>query len=581
MATEKEIEEIKNRIHIYDIVASYVKLKKSGSNYFGLCPFHNERTPSFSVNDDLGFFKCFGCQESGDVIAFIEKIEHVSFKDAIEKLASMANITLSHEFTKEKSEKKRILEMNTLSQEVFKYILTKHKAGTKALEYCKQRHLSMDSIKEFGLGYDHGNTLIEVLRKRGFSDHEIISYGIGVVRNGQLVDKYRGRLIFPIFSMTGDVVGFSGRIIVKNDMLPKYINSPETEIFKKNNILYGLYNTKKAIKEEDNAILLEGPIDVISSYQNGVKHVCAVQGTSLTINHLNILRRLTENISFCFDQDNAGLKALKRSFFIAADADVNPKVIKINEAKDVDERVNANKEGFLEDMHKPLDLLEFLINKDISEFNISTLEGKIKVINDILPLVVKIRDTLKQSFYLSKLSEAVQVPESEIKKMMYAKSEEYKKEIMKTIEKNIKNENSRQEYLLALFLQHYKSLKDTIHGFDTSCITDLNIKAIILKLQKAREEGVDIKSFINSLESGEKELCMNLMTVNLKKLRSDDTEYINDEVFSIAKILKKKKLMNNINELKNKLWVYEKEHNEDKMAEMVNEISALTKEIEG
>jgi DNA primase len=580
MATEKEIDEIKNKISLYDIASSYIKLKKSGSNYFGLCPFHNEKTPSFSVNDELGIFKCFGCQESGDVISFVEKIENITFRDAIEKLADMAGVTLSNEFKNEKSEKKRILEINALSAELFSFLLTKHAVGKNAREYVAERNISKASIKEFRLGYDYKNSLVTLLQKRGFSDAEIIKYGLGVVRDRQLVDKYRGRLIFPILSITGDVVGFSGRIIVKNDKIPKYLNSPETEVFQKNRILYGLYNAKKYIKENDNAILLEGPIDVISAFQHGVMNVCAVQGTSLTINHLTILHRLTENISFCFDQDNAGLKALRRSFFTAIDADVNPKVIKINDAKDLDERVNTDKKGFMEDMSKSLDVVEFLINKDVEELNTSTLDGKIKVINDILPLIIRIKDDIKKSYYLAKLAEAVQVNEAEIRKMMVARSEEYKKEIVKNIEKNIRNENSRLEYLLALFLQHFKELKSVITKFDESAITDLNVKSLIIKLKQAIEEDKDIKAFIGDLDGKEKEYCITLMTIDLKKLKNDDISYVKEEIETIAKILRKKKTIGDINEMKNRLWVYEKEHDEEKSQETIEQIATLSKEIE-
>lgn len=579
MASEKEIDEIKERINIYDIVSSYIKLKKSGSNYFGLCPFHNEKSPSFSVNPDMGIFKCFGCQESGDVITFMEKMENITFKEAIEKLADMAGIKLSHEFSSEKSEKKRILEMNSLAQEVFTYLLNKHQVGVKALHYLQERHISKESIKEFGLGYDHQNLVVQVLKKHGFSDKEILTYGLGVIRSNTLVDKYRGRIIFPIFSMTGDVVGFAGRIIVKDDSIPKYINSPETEVFKKNAILYGLYNTKKNIKEKDSAVLLEGPVDVISAFQNGLTNVAAAQGTSLTANHIMLLKRLTDNIVFCFDQDPAGLKAMRRSYTLAIECDVMPKMIKINNAKDIDERVNSDKKGFMEDISSPIDLIEYLINTDVSQYNGSTLDGKLTIINDILPLISRIKDDIKRNYYIAKLAEAVQLPESEIKRMMQSRNEEYKKSVIKNIERTIKHESSRIEYLLALFLQNYKPLSPTIASFNTNILYDLRIKAIIIKMQQSIEKNEDAKQMINSLDPADKEFCLNLMTVQLKQLKSEGTLPIEEEIHAIEKILTKKQVISQMNELKNQLWVYEKEHDEGKTNEIMIQIAKLTQAI--
>lgn len=577
MATTEEINLIKEKVNIYEVVSSYVKLKRSGSNYFGLCPFHGEKTPSFSVNEDIGIFKCFGCQESGDVIAFVEKIESLNFNEAIDKLAQKAGIHLSGNVNTDNSNRKRIIQMNSLAYELFKYLLN-DKIGENAREYLKKRNISDESIKEFGLGYDHKNVLVKLLRKRGFTDKEILTFGLGVIRNNQLVDKYRSRLIFPIFSLTGEVVGFSGRILGSFDNVPKYLNSPETEVFKKNTILYGIYNSKKYVREMDSAILLEGPIDVISAFQNGVKNICAVQGTSLTINHINLLKRFTNNLSFCFDQDLAGERALRRSFFLACEAEIATKMIKINNAKDVDERVNSNKEGFIEDMNNPIDVVEYFINRDITNFNISSIDGKLKVIRDITPLIMAVRDSITQSFYISKLANSVQVDEAEIKKMITSKTTSINQNVIKKIEKDISSDNPKVIYLLSLFLQHFKELKPLILRFDESYIYDPKIKQIIEGMKNAIEENIEIKDMIESLDGPNKELCINLMTSVIRN-KSDDIEYVKKEIEVLIRILRKKKIMKELEELKNKLWIYEKENNEDKIIQIMNSIAKLAKEI--
>ena len=575
MATEREIEEIKTRLNIYDIASTYISLKRSGANYFGLCPFHNEHSPSFSVNPDLGLFKCFGCQESGDIITFVQKIENLTFGEAIAKLAQMAGVTLTESYKEEKSEKKQILEVNALTNNIFHYLLTKHQAGKTGAEYFTKRHISAASIEEFSLGYDHGNTVINLLQKRRYTSETILKYGLGVTRQGRLVDKYRSRVIFPIFTMTGEVAGFAGRIIDDQANSPKYINSPETDAFRKSSILFGLYNTKKYIKEANNAILLEGPVDVISAFQNGVKNVCAVQGTSLTTSHLQLLKRLTENISFCFDQDKAGIAALKRGFTIAQEAGMQVKVIHIHDAKDVDERVNKDKEAWMKEMQTPVDAIEFLISHETAEQNISSLEGKLKVIRDIIPFIASVKEEIKRSFYVRKLSEAVLVEESELRVMLTGKDEKTQNILAERITRNNPEKDKRLSYLLALLVQYFDSVKEELLAIDTDYIPE-EAKAFISSLQEIAKQEKQSKDIQTLLQADIKNMYTDAMT---KKLTITDKEneivFVKAEISSMQVLFRKQIMKAKIALLRRQLRMYETEQNEDQAMQTSQKMADL------
>ena len=313
MIDKSQIEDIKRNVNIVDIASERLNLRKSGVNYFALCPFHQEKTPSFSVNEELQIYHCFGCGESGDVISLIEKIDNIDFNEAIENLAKRAHIELKKTNNANYNENNDILKVNKYAMAFFERTLEKTPEG---INYIQSRKLSNESIKEYSLGFSpKDDSLTKNLISKGVNKDKLVEYGLSVIKNNTIKDKFRGRLIFPIKNIKNEVIGFIGRAI-DDYIKPKYLNSPETKVFKKSEILYGIDLAKKEISQKDFVIMTEGNIDVIHSHQIGVGNIVGIQGTALSETHLNIIKRYTNKIYFAFDMDSAGYNALKKSVII-------------------------------------------------------------------------------------------------------------------------------------------------------------------------------------------------------------------------------------------------------------------------
>ena len=339
-----EVQEIKNRLSIVDVVSPYVTLKKTGKSYKGNCPFHSEKTPSFIVTPELGIYKCFGCGEAGDIFNFIEKKEGIEFTEALEMLGNRVGVTITK---KQGRDNKDLYEANKLAQKFFSYCLLKTKDGKKALKYLKQeRKLDEETIKKFGVGYapDSWEKTMQVLKGRGTTESTLETAGL-IIKGGRngYYDRFRDRVTFPFYDLSGRVLGFSGRTLSKDESA-KYINTPETPIFHKGSTLYGLYTNKEGIKTNNKALIVEGQMDVISTSSAGFDFSVAPGGTALTDDQLKLLKRFTENVVLSFDSDSAGISALSRSMTLAEKEEINIKVLTLGKYKDPDEAVkNAPK----------------------------------------------------------------------------------------------------------------------------------------------------------------------------------------------------------------------------------------------
>ena len=315
-----QIEEIKRKLDIVDVVSSYVPLTKSGKNYKALCPFHSEKTPSFMVSPTLQIFKCFGCSEGGDALSFYSAIEGVSFGEALKEMAKRAGVKLvRRKQSPEERQKEKLYEINRLASDFFHHLLTKHDVGKPALEFLKKRGLSKDSIEEFNLGYAprSWDSLGRFIVKKGYTVTDLLQSGLASRKDqGRgYYDFFRGRAMFPLRSSTGRVIGFSGRAL--GDEQPKYINTTETPVFEKRRLLYNFDLAKREIKKKKTAILVEGELDAIALNEKGLKNVVATKGTALSSEQITTLSRFANNLLLCFDRDAAGLEATKKGIFIA------------------------------------------------------------------------------------------------------------------------------------------------------------------------------------------------------------------------------------------------------------------------
>lgn len=406
------IDELKMNINIVDVIGKEVSLKKAGSNYKGLCPFHSEKTPSFMVSEEKQIFNCFGCGEKGDLIKFVQRFYNLSFMDAIDKLCEDYGIKNPTFEKKSHVDYDKYYEINAKAARFFFDSLTR--SANPGYGYLKKRGLTDKTITTFGLGYapDSFNALVDYLRSIDVSDDDMVKLGLAARGKKDIYDKFRNRVMFPIFNPSGKVIGFGGRAI--GDVMPKYLNSPESEIFIKKNNLYALNFTKKYISDMDHVVMVEGYMDVISLYQNGVKNVAASLGTALTENQSRLISRYTKNAVLSYDSDNAGVAAAIRGISIMKGAGLNVKVLRIEDGKDPDEYIKKHgKEAFERLVKKAVSGTEFRLTALESGFDFSNADDILEYINRAVPILKEL-NPVEQNIYIKKLASRFGLSEQSI-----------------------------------------------------------------------------------------------------------------------------------------------------------------------
>jgi DNA primase len=428
------VSEIKARLSIEDVVSSYVQLKKTGRSFKGLCPFHNEKTPSFIVSPEKQIAYCFGCHKGGDIFKFIEEAEGVDFVEAMRILADKAGIKIeTSDFKKSKGEtsiKDELFEAHEKACQFFEDQLFE-KNAKEHLAYLEKRGITEDTIKEFRIGFsgDSPDGLYKFLIKKGFKHDVIVKSGLiasGDISSRDVFDKFKFRLMFPIFDYMGRVIGFGGRAL-KEDQTPKYLNSPETKIYSKGNVLYGLSHAKKDIKENDRVVIVEGYFDLISLYQAGVKNVVASSGTALTKEQVRLIKRFTKNVVSCFDTDSAGIEATKRAYSVLQEFDMGIKVLQMDKkfkdpADFVLEKGKDSKEEFLKMVGESIDFMEFYSKFLRQNLDVKTLEGRRKFLDEVVPLVKISGSGARTDYYVRMLGRDLDMKE----KFLYDEIENFK-----------------------------------------------------------------------------------------------------------------------------------------------------------
>jgi DNA primase len=417
---------IKARLNIEDVVASYATLKKVGRSYKALCPFHSEKTPSFIVSPEKQIAYCFGCHKGGDIFKFIQEVEGVDFPEAVKILADKAGIKVDgKKFDKkqkgEKGIKDYLMEIHEETCSFFEEKLFDDSDESKeVLKYLEKRGISKDTIKEFRIGFasDSFDELQRFLIKKGFKHDVLVKSGLFSLKDasgGSMYDKFRGRLMFPIFDYMGRVIGFGGRAL-QADQEPKYLNSPETPIYSKGRVLYGLSHAKKAIKENDKVVVVEGYFDVISLYQAGICNVVASSGTAFTPDQVRLIKRFTKNVVSCFDTDSAGIMATKRAYEVMQNLDLNMKTLKMEgEFKDPADFMLENKkdgkEKFLKLINSADDFLEFYTNLLYKNIDVKTLEGRRKFLDEIIPLLKNLKSSVQTDYFVRIVAKYLEIKE--------------------------------------------------------------------------------------------------------------------------------------------------------------------------
>jgi DNA primase len=418
---EEKISEILNASDIVDIVSESVILKKSGRNFFGLCPFHSEKTPSFSVNAAKQIFHCFGCSAGGNVISFVMKYHGMSFPEAAKMLARKYQITIETENIDPAAQKaiklkEDLFRLNKSVMEYFVKALVSSKGAMEARAYLKRRQFSDEIISEFKLGfsYDSWDSVVNLIRQQKVSRQTALQSGLVLERkqkNG-FYDRFRNRVMFPIFDINMQVAGFGGRVM--NDDMPKYMNSPETPVYSKSRILYGLHAAKQYCRQEGFVYIVEGYFDFLSLYQAGIKNTVATLGTALTTTHVRILKGYAANMVLVFDSDAAGISAAKRSIELFLKEGVDTRILVLPQGNDPDSFVMKNgKEAFLKQAENASSVMQFLLQVAIDTHGLS-IEGRVHVLNDMKPYLSMVTDSALRSLYVKELSETLQIDENAV-----------------------------------------------------------------------------------------------------------------------------------------------------------------------
>ncbi len=425
MIPESFIQEVLNRIDVVDIVDQRVKLKKAGANYVACCPFHQEKSPSFTVSPSKQFYHCFGCGAHGSAISFLMEYEGLTFIESIQSIASQLGLSVPNEQTNSKSDKSDYLILEQALMQANQFYKKNLRASKEAIHYLKNRGVSGEIAKQFQIGF--ANQEWQGLQQvfKNYDDPILQSAGL-VQKNeaGKLYDRFRNRIMFPIFNAKDNIIGFGGRVIHADDT-PKYYNSPETPLFKKSYELYGLSQSKKGIRDEQNILIVEGYMDVISLHQHGVQNAVATLGTATTVYHLKKLIRYSKKITFCFDGDNAGIEAAWKALNTAVEIledDLEFYFMFLPEGEDPDTYIrNHSLDDFKKMINQATPLSDFIIKRLTSNNDLNSQENKIKFINNFEPIYKKMSSPKYKIFLLKRVSELIHLSQVEIEKMVGGK----------------------------------------------------------------------------------------------------------------------------------------------------------------
>lgn len=582
--SDELIEEIRTNNDIVDVISKYVTLKRSGRNFFGLCPFHKEKSPSFAVSPDKQIFHCFGCGAGGNVIHFISKIEGLDFKDTLELLANRANIELP---TLENSEddktarlKSKVYEINKIAAEFYHENLYKP-TSKMAQEYIKKRKLDNRTLKAFLIGYaGNFNELYLLLKQKGFTEEEMLASSL-VKRtdNGGYMDSFRKRLMFPIQDVRERVIAFGGRVL--DDSKPKYINSPENIVYSKGRNLFGLSVAKK--HDTKRIIIVEGYMDAISLYQRGITNVVASLGTAMTESQGRLLRRHSEQVILGYDADGAGQAAILRGMEILQNLGCDIRVLQIEGAKDPDEYVlKYGPERFQRCVDNSISLVEFKVKVLLKELNIENTNDKIKFLNEIAKILSKITNQIEREIYVDKIAREYKISKeaiyAEINKLIYKDNQGSKKLEKKVITMELKEESKtnisestlkKEKLVIYLLINEYSKSYEKIAKLITlNDIQDETNRQILKKMYEEFQKGnINTNQIVDWFQDE------NIIS-RITEIMAEDFEItdVNKAIDDLINVYEKQKLVNRRNEILKQL---DTEKNVENMKELEKELNDI------
>lgn len=540
--SQDKIKEIRNSVDIVDVISDYLPLTAKGKNFFGVCPFHADHSPSMSVSREKQIYTCFSCGASGNVINFVMDYENIDFKEALKKLADKAGISFEiGNIKKIPVKNQKLYEIFETSQKIYQNNLNSE-VGIKAKQYLKDRDINNDIIKEFGIGLSikENYLLTNILKKKGYNDKELIDSGL--VGNGDngLHDIYYNRIMFPLYDLNGKVVGYSGRIYDMKDT-SKYINTKETAIFKKGELLYNYHKAKDDARKQGKIIVMEGFMDVIAAYKVGIKNVVATMGTAVTSNQANLLKRMAKEIILCFDGDEAGAKATSSCIEELNKLGVTPKVVRLEENLDPDEYIKKYGSQFLNKIENPINVMDFKLTYLKKNKNLEDNIEYADYILNVLKEVKKIDDIILKNLTLQKLSEESHLGLDILKEKLENMSEPQKE--VKIEEPEIKNKEIttaafKAEQSLMYYLIQHKEVVTIFNNNKVFLQTDRFRKLALEVKNLSREGDIQIADLLIEFANNEeyKKTVSELLSLNLKD------EYTKEEILGYIYTIK----LNNI-----------------------------------
>jgi len=466
-------EEIKSRLDIVDVLREYISLQAAGANFKAKCPFHRENTPSFMVSSEKQIWHCFGCGKGGDVISFVMEMEGLSFVEAMRMLAPKAGVTLKREDPEAASQRNRLLDIMELCRRFYHRWLTEGREAEPARAYLEKRGITPEVIEEWQIGYspDAWDTVLNALKKKGYSENEIFLSGMSIQSRksgSRYYDRFRARIMFPINDINGNTVAFSARVRPdkeETEKMGKYINSPQTPVYDKSKIIFGLDKAKMHIKKEDEAIVVEGQMDVITAHQFGYRNVIASSGTALTEEQVRLIRRYTQNLTLCFDRDDAGGMAAERGIREAMRQEVNIKVIELPSGTDPDSCIREDRNAWEEAIKDAKPMMQFFFDRALEGLDLDKVEDRRQAARRLLPTVAGLENRIERDYWLKRLSEKLDVDEAMLREALPRKrsADKYRKgrqpEAPEAPQRTASREERLSELLLAL-ISRFPSLME-------------------------------------------------------------------------------------------------------------------------
>ncbi|WP_273497546.1 DNA primase [Peptoniphilus rhinitidis] len=574
------LDEIRDRADIVDLIGGYVDLKRSGSNYMGLCPFHSEKTPSFSVSPSKGIFKCFGCGVGGDVITFIMKRENLGFREAVEFLADKYNIRLNEYKDENKEVREKRDRFYEINREAALYFLQNLNSSKKAKLYLKNRMLNEKTIRSYGIGYskDSWTDLLDYLKSLGYEEEELFELNlVSKSKNGNYIDRFRDRIMFPIINRNNRVIGFGARGFF--DAKPKYLNSKETPIFHKGNNLFNMNIISKESSRE-RIILVEGYMDVISLYNSGINYSVASLGTSLTADQAKIIKKMARDIYICYDSDDAGINATSRAIDIFLSISVKPKIIELDGGLDPDDFIKKyGVEGFENKIKGAISYIDFKIKRLKENFNLEENEGLSNFTIESAKIFSSIKNPIESDIFVKDFSKNYNISINAINNYINYLNRNKLKENRKDRFKVKKNTNvvqntktKAQEELLSYSLLDndiYEYIKNKIEVY---YFTNVNTRIVFEEIPRMFEEELDIREFLYDLID-KKLIEKDFVEIILDLIKKINVNYkIIDELIST---LEKNYLQNEKNKILENIGKLQGEENKNLLLEALKDLKSI------